>query len=522
MIHSSDSFQINLEAIQSDLVDRIAVLLMVSGGLAMWLLTPGGQFSWMDMLFAIAFLGLGTLVYRLRARFHLARRICFIGINLLLFIAMWIYIANWVPFLAPLAIVVSVILSPRRNWIMLICMAALVVWLDFSGYRQYPLEAAIPVILISGLVARITIQVLLTALEWVYSMQKQTHAILEQTREHRAELSRALKSLEIAYTIQNRMQHDLMIAKKMAEEAGVIRQQFAANISHELRTPLSLILGFSEIMYQSSEVYGEMEWPAALRRDIYQIYSNSLHLQKMIDDVLVFSKYDIAEFTLKPERTDMGSFLEATANVARDLFHMTTNTFTTQITPGLPILQIDQTRIRQVIFNLINNANRFTDHGIICLKAEIAEDMLVIHISDTGIGIPKEKLTEVFDMFYQVNSSLSREHHGAGLGLAICKRFVKSHHGKIWAESQAGAGSTFSFSIPIQHERFPEFASLNNREPQEVDTSKPRILVTDPDPLVATMLQRNLPDYELVSGDIPRVTGRVDPVLLPAGHHPQC
>ncbi len=331
------------------------------------------------------------------------------------------------------------------------------------------------------------------------SLQNRTNQILEQTRDHRAELSRALKSLEIAYSIQNRMQHDLMIAKKMAEEAGSIKQQFAANISHELRTPLSLILGFSEIMYQSSEVYGDMEWSPALRRDIYQIYSNSLHLQKMIDDVLILSKYDIAEFTLKPERTDLAPFLLATADVARDLFRGTTNTFKTDLQAHLPVIDMDQTRIRQVIFNLINNANRFTDRGEITLKARVEAEKVIISVSDTGLGIPTEKLSQIFDSFYQADYSLSREYHGAGLGLAICKRFVTTHNGDIWVESALNQGSTFSFSLPMTVQKSYSINRHKNQlEDPNLMLAKPRILVTDPDPLITTMLQRNLPEYELI------------------------
>lgn len=499
MEQKPETFLINLESIQSDLVDRVAILLMVIGGGAMWLLTPGGSIHWMDMAYSASCLGLGALIYRLRSNFYAARQVCFVGINLLLIVAMWIFFANWVPFLAPLVIVISVILSPRYNWLMTLGITFIVLWLVITGYRSYPLEITILAILGSGLVARITVQGLFTALEWVFSLQNQTNQILNQTREHRAELSRALKSLEIAYTIQNRMQHDLMITKKMAEEAGYMKQQFAANISHELRTPLSLILGFSEIMYQSSEVYGDLEWPPALRRDIYQIYSNSLHLQRMIDDVLVLSKYDIAEFTLKPERTDIKSLLMETTDVARDLFRVTTNTFETKLQEPLPIMVLDQTRIRQVIFNLINNANRFTEHGKISLNSRTDGESLVISVSDTGTGIPSEKLDKIFDAFYQVDYSLNREHHGAGLGLAICKRFVEAHHGKIWVESRVGSGSTFSFSIPIQTQRLPNFTGLINQPvDQDLSNAKPRVLVTDPDPLVITMLQRNLPEFEVI------------------------
>lgn len=500
-------YQVNLDSIQSDLVERAALLLMLIGGVSMWLLTPEGNFQWYEMAFAGSILAAGILIHKLMDHFRLARAVTGVSIHLLLLAAMWLFTVDWVPFLAPLIILISAILLPRHNWLLIAADLGTAVWLTLSGFREYPLAFLILVLLLSGWVARITILGLFTALEWVFSLQRQTNQMLEQTREHRAELSRALKSLEIAYGIQNRMQHDLMIAKKMAEEAGFVKQQFAANISHEIRTPLSLILGFSEIMYQSSEVYGDMEWPPALRRDIYQIYSNSLHLQKMIDDVLMLSKYEIAEFTLRPEPTDITPFLLSTADVARDLFRVTRNSFETDVQSGLPVVEIDQTRVRQVIFNLINNANRFTDRGHICLKARVEESpaqepSLVISVSDTGMGIPAEKLDVIFDTFYQADYALNREHHGAGLGLALCKQFVEAHHGHIWAESVPGEGSTFSFTIPIQPRRplSPRSESDAYLDPAAL-AAKPRLIVTDPDPLVVTTLRRNLPNYDLFAVD---------------------
>src|SRR5262249_23140931 len=119
------------------------------------------------------------------------------------------------------------------------------------------------------------------------------------------------------------------------------------------------------------------------------------------------------------------------------------------IAADLPMMEIDCTRIRQVILNLLNNACSFTERGVVELVASRADREVLISVNDTGAGIPADKLPYVFDEFYQADHSLRRTHGGAGLGLAISKRFVEAHGGRIWVESSEGVGSRFTFSLPI-------------------------------------------------------------------------
>ena len=134
-------------------------------------------------------------------------------------------------------------------------------------------------------------------------MQVRSQQLLEATRDHRAELSQALKSLRSAYETQQHIQLELVWARKHAEDARRLKEQFAANISHELWTPLNLILGFSEMMYLSPHVYGDVAWTPGLRRDIHQIYRNSQHLLGLIGDILDLSRFEMTGFNISTEPT---------------------------------------------------------------------------------------------------------------------------------------------------------------------------------------------------------------------------
>jgi len=264
-------------------------------------------------------------------------------------------------------------------------------------------------------------------------------------------------------------------------------------------------------------VYGTFHWPPTLRRDVYQIHRSSRHLLEMIDDVLDLSRFEMVGFTLNKEPTPLEPLLRDTVEIARDLFRGQPVRLEVEVAPDLPTLEIDRTRVRQVLLNLLSNAARFTEEGVVRVEAKRADGEVVVAVRDTGSSIPADELPHMFEEFYQVDRSLHRRHGGAGLGLAISKRFVEVHDGRIWVESEEGVGSTFTFALPIPGQHV-SLSRLHVDHPLELSwaETRPPILVVDPDPMVGDLVRRHIEECEVVQvEDVDRLAGAV------TLHHPQ-
>lgn len=489
-----------LEELRSALVRRLALSLLLASGLLTWFTLIQWPFPVFLFGLGIALLGMALSTKALLdTRPVLARHLLAWGSVAALLVAMWHYVNPWLPFLALLLVFVNTMLMLGGGMITAGLVGGLVTWLSSMGFRSYPYPELLALLALATAVAWLSVHTLYTAVEWARTTQQRADRLLEESRKRQIELSRTLKSLELMNNLQRRTQYELAIARQQADEARQMKERFAANISHELRTPLNLILGFSEIMHLTPQVYGEMNWPPALRRDVYQIYRSSCYLMEMINDILDLSRFEMTGFTLNKEPTPLAPFLCDTMEIVQDLFRSHPARLETEIDPGLPTLDIDRTRIRQVLINLFNNARRFTKAGVVRLEARVADGEVAISVSDTGIGIPADKLPHLFEEFYQVDYSLRRERDGAGLGLAISKHFVEAHGGRIWAESQPGEGSTFTFTLPIVS-RFPAMLKPDNgpwAKPAKPETS-PVLLAVEPDPMVAELLSRHLTDYKVI------------------------
>lgn len=353
--------------------------------------------------------------------------------------------------------------------------SALFVSLTHMGERLHlasllsPAADAVSTISIGGLVIPMAVVILVaatlwlsahslrTALTWVWSGYERARHNEEIARNRQAELKRALKALDEASYRLERVNHMLVLACNQAEEARRLKQQFAQTISHELRTPLNLIVGFTELMAQSPEYYGHPLAPAYLR-DLGIVYRNACYLRSLVNDVLDLARVEAAQMSLVPEEVDPTSLVQEAVNTARSLVEARGLTLHTVVEPDLPRLWIDPTRIRQVLFNLLNNAARFTERGSVTLRVCRKDDAVLFSVADTGIGIAPEDIPHVFDEFHQVDGGTRRQHGGSGLGLAISRKFVELHGGQIWVESRVGQGSTFSFRLPI-HGAHLEFDS---------------------------------------------------------------
>jgi signal transduction histidine kinase/CheY-like chemotaxis protein len=430
--------------------------------------------------------------------------------------AMVVFPEPWIPFLSLVVVLFSGLLVANAEFITAAVAAALTAALTCTGARSYYVAATLVSLGFAAGLGWLIIRTVYTALDWAWTMQQRADRLLERSRDHQGELGRALHSLDKTNWILRRTQQELIIARQQADEARRMKEQFAANVSHELRTPLNIIIGFSQMMVRSPELYGMETWTPSLRDDIEQIYTSSQHLLDMINDVLDLSRFEMVGFTLHREPTEIRALLDKTMAIVSDLFRDRSVTLEVDVRPDLPPLEIDRTRIRQVMLNLLNNAARYAEDGIVRVAAERANGELIISVSDTGPGIPAAELPHLFQEFYQVDGSLRRPHAGAGLGLAISKHFVEAHDGRIWVESKEGQGSTFSFSLPIAGQHVPVARLERSRPLEAIAPPDAPILVVDADPSVADLVRRYL--------EIRDVTQVVDQEQLEEEirrHHPQ-
>ena len=489
-----------LPQLRGELAERLALLLVLGGSLSVWLNLVQWPLPLAELGLKVTLVGIGLSARVLSRRSPaLGQHLLAWGMCALLLAAMWLLPNAWLPFLALPLVLTNTVLITAGGIISAALITAWAIWLNQAGLRAYPAPELVVLLALATMLTWLVVHTLYTALEWAQSARRRAAQLTKELQERHIELNRTLRSMELVNELQRRTQHELAVARQQAEEARRLKEQFAANISHELRTPLNLILGFSEIMHFSSEVYGLPSWPPNLRRDIYQIYRNSQHLMDMINDILDLSRFEMTGFTLNREPTSLVVLLNETAQIAMDLFRAHPAHLEVDIPPDLPTLEVDRTRIRQVLLNLLNNARRFTQSGVVRLWATHAKDEVHIGVSDTGLGIPSDKLSLLFDEFFQVDYSFRRQRDGVGLGLAICKRFVEAHGGRIWVQSEPGVGSTFTFSLPIGRSRSP----VSHVEEQLLAEARPGsfrapVLVLDPDPAVAELLERHLKEYEAI------------------------
>jgi signal transduction histidine kinase len=421
--------------------------------------------------FSLTAVGLGVLW--LRSDHHtLARHLLVWGSLAEVLLAMWLFPQSWIPYVGLVLVFSNSLMVKWSEMVTAVLIFSAALFLANTANHPYDIGPLLGLLVLAVAIAALAVRTLYTTLDWVWQMHEQSKELLATTRNQQVELRSLVKSLRIVNDIRERTEQELMIAHKEAQKAKQLKEQFAANISHELRTPLSIILGFSEIMYLSPEVYGPEPLPPTLMRDVYQIYRNSRHLLDMIDDILDLSRFEMVGFTLKKEATSLAHLIDEAAAIAGNLFEKSENvSLVVNVAPDLPLIDIDQTRIRQVLLNLLNNAHRFTTVGAVTLSARQVDNDILVQVQDTGPGISEADTAAIFTEFYQVDYSLSRSHGGAGLGLAICQRFVEAHEGRIWVESEEGVGSTFSFTLPLDLSKVGPLISTAVRRPNR--RSKP-------------------------------------------------
>jgi len=236
--------------------------------------------------------------------------------------------------------------------------------------------------------------------------------------------------------------------KKMNDklkEIDVAKTNFLNVVSHELKTPLTAITAHLSILddfKNSLDEQGQTSLDAVER--------NNQMLRMLIDNILETSMIETGKFELNFSKVDINKVIKEAASNLKILSEKRGINIIDQ-TEKLPLIDADEMRIREILNNLIGNSIKFTENGSIILKAKKNEKHVLVSIIDTGIGIPKDKIKNLFQKFYQVNSSIGRRYGGSGLGLAITKQLIELQGGKIEVKSEIGKGSTFSFTLPIKN-----------------------------------------------------------------------
>jgi signal transduction histidine kinase len=250
--------------------------------------------------------------------------------------------------------------------------------------------------------------------------------------------------------IQNaRLFHEIEDKGRQLSIASQHKSQFLANMSHELRTPLNAILGYTELILDS--IYGEA--PARMRAVLERVQTNGKHLLGLINDVLDLSKIEAGQLTLSLADYSIHDMVQGVYVAVEPLASTKKLGFRVELPPDLPTARGDDRRLTQVLLNLVGNAIKFTDKGEVSIKASAANGGYTISVHDTGPGIAEADQSKIFEEFQQADNSQTKTKGGTGLGLAIARRIVEMHGGRLWVESSAGNGSTFSFTLPLRVEQ---------------------------------------------------------------------
>ncbi len=315
-------------------------------------------------------------------------------------------------------------------------------------------------------------------------------------------LEDANRTLEIRVEERTR---DYKEAVKAADEANKAKSGFLAKMSHELRTPLNAIIGYSEILLEDAQDDGNKSAAA----DLDKILSAARYLLGLINDVLDISKIEAGKMELYIETFDISKLIQEVASTVQPLVSKKNNTLYIECAADIGDMQADSTKIRQMLFNLLSNACKFTEKGGITLSVSRDADghHVLMKVSDTGIGMTPEQMGKLFAAFSQADASTASKFGGTGLGLAISRQFARMMGGNITVDSTPGVGTTFTVRMPLQVQDLthrlvevdPAKVSTStippiapSKPPMPPDTSPCDVLLVEDDPPTRDMMARIL------------------------------
>ena len=254
--------------------------------------------------------------------------------------------------------------------------------------------------------------------------------------------------LQTARAELEQRQRELQVLMDAAEAANQAKSQFLANMSHELRTPMNAIIGYSEMLTEEATDLGQ----EGLIPDLNKINAAGKHLLSLISDFLDLSKIEAGKMELYLERFDVREMIREVSSTMQPLITKNNNRLVADIDPDVSSMYSDLTKVRQTLFNLLSNACKFTESGVIelriCQRVLAERAWLSFRVKDSGIGMTPEQLSKVFNAFTQADASTTRKYGGTGLGLTITRRFCEMMGGDITVDSEPGKGTTFRVHLP--------------------------------------------------------------------------
>ncbi len=314
---------------------------------------------------------------------------------------------------------------------------------------------------------------------------QEAHDLLEtRVKERTAELRDTNQKLEAEIEVRKRTEHDLRIAKEVAEQANKAKSSFLAKVSHELRTPMNGIIGITSLLLAT-------DIDEKQKKFLNMVKQSADNLLNIINDILDFSKIESGKLSINPIPMSISNVIEDTIDLHKQSILSKNLNLDVILDENLPETVIgDPGRLQQILVNLVGNAMKFTEKGGITLECKVLnksknKEIIRISVADTGIGIPKDKLHMLFKSFSQIDGSFTRKYGGTGLGLSISKELVEMMNGKINVESKFGKGSTFYFDIPFQINFEQKNTAKRNEELSVMDIAakypdfKARILVAE-------------------------------------------